>query len=132
VERALGNGGGLEPKELGIRGEEIAARYLKEAGWTIRGRNVRVGRLELDLIISRGGILAFVEVKTRRGGGFGDPLEAISRKKMRDVARAAAGWLRENGGRAFKEIRFDAVSVSWPPRTSTPRVLHIPDAWRME
>jgi putative endonuclease len=130
VERTLGNGGGLEPKELGIRGEEIAARYLKEAGWTIRGRNVRVGRLELDLIISRGGILAFVEVKTRRGGGFGDPLEAISRKKMRDVARAAAGWLRENGRGPFKEIRFDAVSVSWP-RTSTPRVLHIPDAWRM-
>jgi putative endonuclease len=131
VGRALGNGGGLEPKELGIRGEEIAARYLEKAGWTIRGRNVRVGRLELDLIVLRDGILAFVEVKTRRGGGFGDPLEAISRKKMRDVARAAAGWLRENGRGSFKEIRFDAVSVSWP-RTSAPQVLHIPDAWRME
>ena len=111
MERALGNGGGLEPKELGIRGEEIAARYLKEAGWTIRGRNVRVGRLELDLIISRGGILAFVEVKTRRGGGFGDPLEAISRKKMRDVAPVR------------RRVGFLAASDVHPPSPPHPRCL---------
>lgn len=121
----------MKPKELGVRGEDVAARYLEKAGWTIRGRNIRVGRLEVDLIIERGGVLAFVEVKSRRGRGFGDPLEAISTKKMRGVTRAAAGWLREHGGGSFKEIRFDAVGVLWSPN-APPRVLHIPDAWRKE
>jgi putative endonuclease len=120
----------LEPRELGIRGEDIAARYLRGEGWTICGRNVRVGRLEVDLIIARGGILAFVEVKSRRGSEFGDPLEAISTKKMRDISRAAARWLRESGWPAVNEIRFDAVGVLWPP-DAQPRVLHVPDAWRM-
>jgi len=124
------NGGGLDPRELGIRGEDVAARYLQKAGWTIRGRNVRMGRLEVDLIIARAGTLAFVEVKSRRGCEFGDPLEAITRKKMRDLARAAAGWLRTHGGSWVKEVRFDAVGVLWSPG-SAPRVLHIPDAWRM-
>ena len=120
----------MDPTDLGRRGEEEAARFLEREGWRVVGRNVRVGRCEVDLIVTRGDVLAFVEVKSRRGVEFGDPLAAISYKKQQCVSRAAAGWLRDRKGGAGMEIRFDAVGVVWP-RDGPPRVFHVPDAWRM-
>jgi len=120
----------LNPKELGHRGEEEAARFLEGKGWTILARNARVGRWEVDLIATRGEVLAFVEVKSRRGTEFGSPLAAISPRKMQHIARAAAGWLRHRGYPGGKDIRFDAVGVLWP-RGASPCILHLPDAWRM-
>jgi putative endonuclease len=121
----------LDSRELGRRGEDLAAEFLMGKGWTLVGRNVRVGHREVDIIATRGAILAFVEVKTRRGKAFGTPLESISPRKMRDVARAAAGWLRERGGCRGRRVRFDAVSVSWPSGVA-PEIIHVPDAWRLE
>lgn len=116
--------------ELGRRGEEEAARHLARRGWEILGQNVRVGRRELDLIVFRRGILAFVEVKSRRGLRFGLPEEAISHRKRRDIALAAGAWLRANRVAGVVESRFDAVGVLWRPN-SEPIVRHVPDAWRM-
>ena len=120
----------MNPKELGRRGEEEAARFLEKEGWTILARNARVGRWEVDLVATRGGVLAFVEVKSRRGTEFGSPLAAVSPRKMRHIARAAAGWLRDQGHACVMEIRFDAVGVLWP-RDTAPRIVHLPDAWQM-
>lgn len=120
----------LDTRSLGRMGEGLAAEFLARRGWTLLGRNVRVGRREIDLIVTRGEVLAFVEVKTRAGDAFGEPLEAISFQKRQDVARAAAGWLREQGGAAGRTIRFDAVGVLCPG-DAPPRVVHVPDAWRM-
>jgi putative endonuclease len=120
----------LNPKELGRRGEDEAARFLEGNGWTILERNARVGHCEVDLIATRGRVLAFVEVKSRSGAEFGAPLAAISPRKMQRIARAAAGWLRDRGYPGGKEIRFDAVGVLWP-REASPRIFHMPDAWRM-
>ena len=120
----------MDPKELGRRGEEEAARFLEGEGWVIVGKNVRIGRCEVDLIAAKGKVLAFVEVKSRRGVEFGSPLAAISPRKMLCVSRAAAGWLRDRGVVGEREIRFDAVGVLWP-RNASPRIIHVPDAWRM-
>jgi len=120
----------LNRRELGQQGEEEAARYFLRRGWRILGRNVRVGRKELDLIVFRRGVLVFVEVQSRSGFQFGDPLEAISHEKKRVICSAAAGWLRSTGAPGVREVRFDAVGVLWPPRSS-PVLQHIPDAWRM-
>lgn len=112
-------------------GEALAARYLQENGWVILGRNERVGPREIDLVATRDRVLAFVEVKTRRGVGFGDPVDAICRRKMRGVAGAAATWLRERGWIGAREIRFDAIGIVWP-RNAPPRIRHIPNAWWMK
>jgi putative endonuclease len=120
----------VDTTRLGRLGEEQAARFLEARGWTILERNVRSGRKEVDLIVRRGKVLAFVEVKCRRGVGFGDPLEAITAAKRREIARVARDWL---GGRdlpPLTEIRFDAVSVYWP-RGGKPRIQHVPDAFRL-
>ena len=119
----------MNTRERGTRGEDIAASYLEDRGWTILARNERVGRRELDLIALRKGVLAFVEVKSRRGHRFGGPLEAITPKKQAEVLRAAAGWLRARDVPSGAVIRFDAIGVTWE-RGGGYTVRHVEDAWR--
>ena len=52
---------GHRPHVLGRRGEGLAVSYLREAGWTVMERNYRFGRREVDLIVQKGWLLAFVE-----------------------------------------------------------------------
>jgi putative endonuclease len=119
----------LSSKSLGDHGEELAARFLERAGWTILDRNFRMGRKEIDLVVRRGEIVAFVEVKTRAGLGYGHPLEAITWKKRREIQQVAAAWI-DRKGQAGESYRFDAVAVQ-VGAGGAPRVEHVEDAWRM-
>lgn len=116
-------------KDLGDRGEELAARFLQRAGWTILERNFRMGRKEIDLIARRGEVVAFVEVKTRTGLGYGHPLEAITWKKRREIQQVAAAWI-DRKGRPGDLYRFDAIAVQ-VRGGGPPQVEHVEDAWRM-
>lgn len=116
-------------KPLGDRGEEIAVHYLRQRGWTVLHRNFRMGRKEIDLVARRGEVVAFVEVKTRAGRGYGHPLEAITWKKRREIQQVAAAWI-ERHGRDGDVYRFDAVSVL-ALGGGEPLVEHVEDAWRM-
>ena len=121
----------MDNSELGRLGEEEAAQHLEARGWRILDRNVRWGRKEVDIIASKDGVLAFVEVKCRRGEKYGHPLEAITPAKRREIAGVARDWLRRRTLPSGTLVRFDAVSVFW--RTGGPsEVLHLPDAWRLE
>ena len=70
----------MSNKPLGDRGEALAAEHLVRGGWTVLHRNVRLGHKEIDLVARRGEVVAFVEVKTRGGLGYGHPLESITAK----------------------------------------------------
>jgi putative endonuclease len=119
--------------ERGKRGEGLAAEFLVARGWTILERNWRDGPRELDLVALRDGVLAFVEVKTRSGGACGSPLEGITRRKRREVERAAAAWLQQWGDARspLRTIRFDAVAVHLSPDRGRrgAEVVHLEDAW---
>ena len=115
-------------KPLGDRGEELAAQHLARAGWTVTHRNFRLGHREIDLVARRGEVVAFVEVKTRSGLGYGHPLEAITAKKRREIAQVAGAWI-ERFGSVDDVYRFDAVAVL--VRGGEPEVEHVEDAWRM-
>jgi putative endonuclease len=95
----------------------------------ILNRNYRFGHREIDLIVRRDDLVAFVEVKTRAGPGYGHPLEAITALKRREVERVARYWLRHHGhpGTLY---RFDAVSVALRSG-GDPLIEHIPNAWRL-
>ncbi|MET0399276.1 MAG: YraN family protein [Longimicrobiaceae bacterium] len=116
-------------KPLGDRGEEIAARHLAERGWTVLDRNYRLGRKEIDLVARRGETVAFVEVKTRGGRGYGHPLEAITWKKRREIGQVAQAWIDRHGCNG-DVYRFDAVAVL-VGGGGEPVVEHVEDAWRM-
>lgn len=97
---------------LGERAEALVCDHLQGRGYTIVARRARVGRLEIDVIAERGGLLVFVEVRARRSGAFVSPLATITHKKIARIRAAAATWLRARRlhGRA---VRFDAAAVTF-------------------
>ncbi|MEJ5997005.1 YraN family protein [Corynebacterium sp. H130] len=91
---------------IGVLGEQEAARYFVARGGAILGRNVRYPCGELDLIVQLGGVVVFVEVKTRSSEDFG-AAEAVTVRKFSRMKRAAAAWLE--GEPFYREVRFDVV-----------------------
>ena len=99
---------------LGARGESLAADHLGRLGYAILARNHRTRHGELDVIAYRRGVIAFVEVKTRRAsGGAGTPFEAVGPRKQAQVRRIAAQWLAAAPDRPYAEqLRFDVIGVT--------------------
>jgi putative endonuclease len=117
------------PHRLGRWGEERAARFLVGRGYEVVARNYRFGRREIDIIVRRGTLYAFVEVKTRAGLGFGVPEEAVTRRKRREIEAVATDFLfRRRLDSAT--VRFDVVSVLVDRDRRVVRTEHIEDAWR--
>lgn len=100
-------------KETGDRAEAIAAAELERRGFTIIGRNVRVGRLELDIIAQRGKLIVFCEVRARIADTIA-PYESIDRAKIERLRRAALGWLTQRSGPRV-DVRFDVASIVLGP-----------------
>ena len=96
--------------DLGLRGERIAAAYLADAGLRLLDRNWRCRDGELDIVAREGDSLVFCEVKTRRGVGFGHPVEAVTSVKQRRMRTLAQRWLAAHEEHA-PELRFDVVGV---------------------
>lgn len=105
--------------DSGRRGEDLAHRYLRRQGCTIVARNYRTrsGSGEVDLVAWHGGVLVFVEVKTRLSADFGEPERAVDQEKREHLKRAAHDYARR-AGVDFARTRFDIVSVllTKPPR----------------
>jgi putative endonuclease len=99
---------------VGAYGERVAVRYLLDQGMALLDRNWRCGVGEIDAIMRDGDAMVFVEVKTRRGDGFGTPAEAVVPAKAARLRRLAALWLAETRLRP-NEVRFDVVSVMPQP-----------------
>jgi putative endonuclease len=95
-------------RALGAAGEALAASHLEAAGWRVLARNVRAGGVEIDLVAARGGVVAFVEVKTRRARAYGLPEEAVDARKRARLVRGAGAWLAAERPRA-RSVRFDVI-----------------------
>jgi putative endonuclease len=114
----------------GLWGERVAMAYLTSCGWQVEAHRFRVRHWDLDIIARRGGLVAFVEVKTRGSVGWGAPAESVGWRKRRRVARVAEVW-RERYGRPDDLYRFDVVEV-WVARSGRYRMVHLEDAWRLD
>jgi putative endonuclease len=91
--------------------ERRAAWWYRLRGWRILGANVWAGGNEIDLIVRRGRQLRFVEVKSKSGTRYGDPVEAVSEEKQRRVRRAAETWLAARPDLDGLVVAFDVVAV---------------------
>ena len=104
---------------LGDEAEDAVARALVAAGWTMLGRNVRVGRDELDIVaVDPVPPLALVVVEVRRRGrrDFGLAEETLDWRKRRALRRAMAtlreaGRLPDGAPLPDHQWRFDLVAV---------------------
>lgn len=119
--------GGDPRRALGAMGEAAAERWLRRAGYTIVARGFRIRLGEIDIVARQGGLVVFVEVKTRRGEGFGRPSEAVTPAKQRRLAHVAQVFLGRSGWSDLP-CRFDVVEVL--PGDRGLAVRHIADAFR--
>jgi putative endonuclease len=97
-------------QELGAQGEEMAARWYRSSGYEVLARNWRCPQGELDLVLRRGDLVVFCEVKTRTSTAFGAPVEAVTRAKQARLRRVAGRFL-EPGLERAAVVRFDVASV---------------------
>ena len=95
---------------LGQEGEQAAVGYLERCGFRILDRNWRCADGEIDIVAVERRVLVICEVKTRSGTGYGSPLDAISRAKLRRLRRLAIRWVVANGV-LFDEVRIDVVGL---------------------
>lgn len=114
----------------GLAGERVAMAFLISCGWELEAHRFRFGHHDLDLVVRRDKLVAFVEVKTRRSAACGTALEGVSALKRHILSRVAMLW-RLRYGRPADEYRFDVVAVrdEGHGRWS---VEHVPDAWRLD
>jgi len=97
-------------KEIGNKGEQLAADYLKDKGYHLLDYNFHTRYGELDLVMLEKGIIVFVEVKTRTSNAFGLPEESITPSKMEHIQNAGLLWLQEHP-EAPDDWRVDVVSI---------------------
>lgn len=121
-----------EHNELGNLGEERAQAYLREKDYVIRHTNWHnstpsgaVGKLELDIVAEKDGLLVVVEVKTRSTETFEHPSEAITKNKIRNIINAAHEYIFQFDWQG--ETRFDVMSVI--PHGQDFLIEHIEDAF---
>jgi putative endonuclease len=93
----------------GRAAEQRALWHYRLRGYRVLDRNVWIGGNELDLVVRRGRKLAFVEVKAKGGGRYGDPFEMVGEEKQRRLRRAAEAWVASHPEAAELEARFDVV-----------------------
>jgi len=103
---------------LGKHGEDLAARFLQDAGFHLLERNWRCRLGEIDIVAVDGDCLVVCEVKPRRSVAAGGPLEAVTPVKMARLRRLTATWLADQD-RHFAEIRIDVIAVLRPRRGQT-------------
>jgi putative endonuclease len=115
----------LGAHRFGLKAESIAALMLQVKGYRILARRFVVSGGEIDLIVKRGGSIAFVEVKAR--ADLEVAATSISATKRRRISLAARVWLTRNAWAAGLTLRGDAVFVA--PRR-LPR--HQPAAYSLD
>ncbi|MGZ0152621.1 YraN family protein [Kribbella sp. WER1] len=108
---------------VGRYGEDLAARYLSDAGFAVLERNWRCALGEIDIVAREGDTLVVCEVKTRRGLNYGSPAESITYRKLATLRRLAGRWLQTHELRPA-EIRIDVISILFDHNTP-PRVDHV-------
>jgi putative endonuclease len=97
-------------RQRGIAGESVAAAWYLSQGYEVVARNWRCRAGELDLIVRRGPVFVFCEVKSRRTTAFGAPQEAVTREKRQRIRHLAARWIEDSRVRPV-EIRFDVAAI---------------------
>ncbi len=117
-----------EKKLTGRNGEELAAFFLKKAGYKVLFRNYTTPQGELDIIAEKKDALVFVEVKTRTGDRYGSPAEAVTWSKRRHIISSALAFLQKESFTG-KTYRFDIIEVYLEKTGGLKSINHIESAF---
>jgi len=114
-------------QQLGQRGEELAAEYLKRNGYKVIDRNVRRLEGEIDLIATRKRTLVFVGVKLRSPGPFGGAIQALTAAKQRPLRELAVAYSAEHP-ELPSDPRIDLVAIDLAADGEVGEVQHVESA----
>ena len=117
----------LKRKEVGAIGEKLAADFLKKRGYRILRRNYRCRGGEIDIIAQHNECLVFVEVRTKRGSGFGTPEESVSFFKREKLVSLADTYLQSYNNLP-PNWRIDVIAVELTSDNRVSRLEHIENA----
>ena len=100
-------------KTIGNLGEDIALKYLEDLGFKLLERNFKAKntRGEIDLIMTKGVVIVFIEVKYRRQGSFGYAAYSISERKKKKLYNTAEEYLISKGLGFNQKCSFGAVLI---------------------
>ena len=115
--------------EFGVWGETEAVNFLKAHGYKILRRNYKTKFSEIDIVAIDAGVVCFVEVKARHSDIFGQPAEAISRRKQRQISKSAICYLKENNA-LKRPARFDILTLLYTQ--GLPEIDLIKDAFSLD
>lgn len=116
-----------EALEFGKNGEQIAAKYLTDKGYTIIEHNYRRGHLEIDLIALDGDELVIVEVKSRAYDNILQPEDAVDHRKRLALIRLANEYVKTHNRK--ENVRFDIVSIV--SNTNDTEIKHLKNAYNV-
>ncbi|PQP89622.1 YraN family protein [Paenibacillus sp. AR247] len=116
-------------RQKGAAAEQAAADLLLSTGYRIRDRNWRCRSGELDVVAEDGGVIVFVEVRSRTAGtSFGTAAESVNFRKIRKVRSTAEVYLHAQRLEG-REVRFDVVAVELGRDLSIAAIHHIQGAF---
>ena len=120
---------GQDSRRKGRWGEELAAKYLRDKGYSISAANWRCRLGEVDLIAEDGTYLCFVEVKLRKSAAYGSAAEFVDRRKQDKLRRTAMLYL--SGHPTELQPRFDVIEIYAPQgeHTVKPEIIHLENAF---
>lgn len=114
-------------RALGELGERLAAEHLAAKGYRIRERNFRTAAGEIDIVAEAGGVLAFVEVRCRRGSSMGTAAESLSPAKQRRMVEMAGAF-----GQARDDLpeqwRIDLIAIDFDSDGRLASLVHYENA----
>lgn len=116
-----GRPGPFDRTALGRRCEDLAAGYLRQQGYRVLERNVRMRFGEIDVVARDGATLCFVEVRARSSTRLGWPEESVTARKRQRLVRLAQGYLQRLQSSASSShssigpVRFDVLSILLGP-----------------
>ena len=123
---------------MGQAGEELAARLLQQAGFTLIERNWRAPARELpgeiDIVaeelapdLTRGGETVawrvIVEVRTRRGSAFGSALQSVDTRKAARLRALGSAWVQLHDWQG--PWRIDVIAVQMSHAGAIQEIIHI-------
>lgn len=116
----------INKRKTGGEKEKLAGDFFKGQGYEILEKNFYTRFGEIDLILKDGNTLVFAEVKYRRDGKMGHPLESVDVKKQRRISKAALYYLARNQISPEQPLRFDVVAVLGE------EILHVKNAFEYQ
>lgn len=97
--------------KTGKKGEDMVAAFLKKQGCTILNRNYSCRYGEIDIVAQKGGILLFVEVKTRKKDALVSATQAVDQRKRQRIILTAEDYLSKAEAQFDLQPRFDVAEV---------------------